>query len=282
MAILSSCSPPNSITIMTPKNGVTPLSAPFTQSQTPTVEAMAVTRSTPLVLPTGLVVEEYEIKRYMSELEGRYFEPVHGDMEAVFVKRENERRHSNPNQILLPNVTGEDKVEVIVGEDRVSVQLEWVNTQEGTAQLSATVIHITRNEEPIYNMDLGPFAVVYPLQGVWVYDEHWVVEAARVINLRELPRGRIIVSGENLNDKHGYEEAFGFQTMAGKPFYFFMRGGNIGVNFDGQEIDLSYERVQHYQCCSAGAYNPIISQNMVSLFAQRQGTWYYVEIGVYQ
>jgi len=282
MAILSSCSPPNTKTTKIPISSVTPLSATSTQTQTPTVEAMPVTRSTPLALPNGLVVEEYEIKRYMSELEGRYFEPVHGDMEAVFAKRESERSRSNSDQILLPNVTGEDKVEAVVGEERVSVQLEWVNTQEGTAQFSSTVIHITRDGEPIYNMDLGPFAVIYPLQGVWVYDGHWVVEAARVINLRELPRGQIIVSGENLNDKNGYEEAFGFQTMAGKPFYFFMRGGNIGVNFDGQEIDLGYERVQHYQCCSGGAFNPIVSQNMVSFFAQWQGIWYYVEIGIYQ
>ena len=282
MAILSSCSPPNSKTTSTPISSATPVSATSTKTQTPTVEAIPVTRPTPLALPTRLVVEEYEIKRYMSELEGRYFEPVHGDMEVVFAKRENERNRINPDRILLPNVTGEDKVEVVVGENRISVQMEWVNTQEGTAQFSATVIHISRNGEPIYNMDLGPFAVVYPLQGVWVYDEQWVVEAARVNNLRELPRGHIIVSGENLNDKNGYEEAFGFQTMAGKPFYFFMGAGNIGVNFDGQEINLGYERVQHYQCCSGGAYNPIVSQNMVSFFAQRQGTWYYVEIGIYQ
>jgi hypothetical protein len=57
MAILSSCSTSNTKSINTPISNVTLLSATSSQTQTPTVEAMPVTRPTPLALPTGLVVE---------------------------------------------------------------------------------------------------------------------------------------------------------------------------------------------------------------------------------
>ncbi len=67
--------------------------------------------------------------------------------------------------------------------------------------------------------------------------------------------------------------------MGGKPFYFFRRGGRIGFSYEGQEVLLGYDRVPHYECCSGAELNPVHAENMVAFFAQRDGKWYYVEIG---
>ena len=65
-------------------------------------------------------------------------------------------------------------------------------------------------------------------------------------------------------------------------FYFFEKDGQIGISFDDEILMLGFEEILHYGCCSAGMLNPIQAQNMVAFFAQREGTWYYVEIGVFK
>jgi hypothetical protein len=70
--------------------------------------------------------------------------------------------------------------------------------------------------------------------------------------------------------------------MQGRPFYFFRQGGQIGLSYDSQQLLLEYNDIPHYGCCSAGELNPVSAQKMVAFFAQRDGTWYYVEIGVFE
>ena len=94
--------------------------------------------------------------------------------------------------------------------------------------------------------------------------------------------GQSVRNGELLNEREGYQEAFGFQLMNGKPFYFFKRDGQIGISYDDQEMVLGYSSVPHYACCSAAERNPRKARNMVAFFAQRDERWYYVEIGAYE
>jgi hypothetical protein len=93
--------------------------------------------------------------------------------------------------------------------------------------------------------------------------------------------GEVIQDGISLNKQHGYQEAFGFQLMKGKSFYFFKKRGRLGISYNGVEIPLGYTQVPHYWCCSAAALNPRSAKNMVAFFAQRGGVWYYIEIGVF-
>jgi hypothetical protein len=120
-----------------------------------------------------------------------------------------------------------------------------------------------------------------------VYEDHWVLETANVQNhqhgntIDSEPVGQITIDGTLLNKQKVYQEAFGFQAMHGSPFYFFKKDGKIGVSYNDSEVDLGYDEVHHYGCCSAGTLNPQVSQNMVAFFARKGSQWYYIEIGVF-
>ncbi len=71
--------------------------------------------------------------------------------------------------------------------------------------------------------------------------------------------------------------------MGGKPFYFFKKQGALGtprygISYAGQEADLGYTNILHYQCCSGSVLNPWSAAKIVAFFAQQDGNWYYVEI----
>ena len=95
------------------------------------------------------------------------------------------------------------------------------------------------------------------------------------------PAGQVILDGVSLNQRYGYQEIFGFQLLHGKPFYFFRKDGKIGAVYAGQPVVLGYDSLPHYGCCSAGELNPRRSGSMIWFFAEREGAWYYVEIGDY-
>ena len=146
---------------------------------------------------------------------------------------------------------------------------------------------LTQDGVEIYRIATGPGSPVNALRGLWVYDGHWALEAAKISETQQGNAitvnavGQIIVDGKILNESLGYEEAFGFQTLNGRPFYFFKRNGKIGASYDGVEIPLAYDQVPHYGCCSMGTLNPRTYQDMVEFLAAKDGNWYYVEIGVF-
>jgi hypothetical protein len=149
-------------------------------------------------------------------------------------------------------------------------------------------IILTLGEKNIYTIPVGDPSSIGALRGVWSYKGHWALETAYVKNIQSgneidsQPTGQITIDGKLLNKQEGYEEAFGFQTMHGKPFYFFKRDGVIGISYDGTEISLGYEEIPHYGCCSAGTFNPDMYQNMVAFLARKGSQWYYIEIGVFE
>jgi hypothetical protein len=171
-------------------------------------------------------------------------------------------------------------------------------TTQGTDQLAAWeeytsgLFHtgkviLTRNGKRVYQIPVGDSSPISTLRGLWTYDGHWALETAYVSThqignmIDSQASGQISIDGKLLNKQLGYQEAFGFQTLNGKPFYFFKRHGQIGVIYDNVEIPLGYTEVLHYGCCSAATLNPRISPNMVAFFASKGNTWYYVEAGVF-
>jgi len=122
------------------------------------------------------------------------------------------------------------------------------------------------------------------LQGLWVIDGHWYLEVAEYMSGSEYPyaRGLIVRDGELLNEKFGYQDAFTFTPLRGRPFFFFRANDKIYAYLDGETIHLDYEEIAHYGCCSAARLNPIKAENMVSFFARRGAKWFYVEAGIYE
>jgi hypothetical protein len=147
---------------------------------------------------------------------------------------------------------------------------------------------VTRNGNVFFSTPIEAPGTTSAFRVLTVYDDHWVFEIAQE---KALPpntqlvdsffAGEIFVDGQSLNDLHGYDESYGFQTIHGRPFYFYKRDGKIGVSYDGQEIALGYDGVWHYGCCSGGALNPRMAQNAIGFFAWRGDQWYYTEIGVF-
>jgi len=168
---------------------------------------------------------------------------------------------------------------VTLGTDILAAREDYSNN-EGK-------VIVTRNGEQIYSIAVGYPSPINGLRGLWAYDDHWALESANVSMRTEDNTvysdviGQITVDGELLNDQYGYENAFGFQTIFGNPFYFFKKEGKIQANYDGVDIPLGYDEIPHYGCCSAASLNPLIFQNMVAFFAREGDTWYYAEIGVF-
>lgn len=145
-------------------------------------------------------------------------------------------------------------------------------------------VTLTRDGAEIYRIETGPAYPITHLQGLWVYDHHWVLETVRVAtdpegNLETADVvGQISVDGVLLNDRPGYSELFGFQTIADRPFYFYNRDGRIGFSYDGVETALDFDRIPHYGCCSAAVRNPQSWAGGVAFLGRRGDTRYYAII----
>jgi hypothetical protein len=154
-----------------------------------------------------------------------------------------------------------------LGDDLLAAAVQYKDTAGGyTGEVS-----LTRAGELVFTVNTGEPSPMPDLIGLWTYGDHWVLEV----------RGQVIQDGSSLNELLGYDETFGFQLMNGVPFYFYSKDGQIGTSYNGEEFDLGYSEVPHSACCSEAALNPGRSEQMVWFFAQREGIWYYVEIGAY-
>jgi hypothetical protein len=127
------------------------------------------------------------------------------------------------------------------------------------------------------------------LRGLWVDEaDAWVLEIASTDYSRTANQtvvietiGQIYRNGELLNQKYGYREMFGYQLLDGLPFFFYQKDGLVHISYNNQDLPLIYDQIPHYGCCSAAATNPVAALNWVGFFGQRNGVWYYTEIGKY-
>lgn len=170
----------------------------------------------------------------------------------------------------LNNVLG---MELDVGSDKYIGQEVYDN--DGVGQ-----VVLTRNGQEIYKIDAGHGSPISALRGLWAYDDHWVLETNYYTDDKPF-NGKITQDGVLLNDANEYEEAFNFQTINGRPFYFFKKDGIINASYDGQLIPLGYEKIPHYSCCSEGETNPRMWKNMVAFFGIRGKEWHFVQIGTH-
>jgi hypothetical protein len=139
------------------------------------------------------------------------------------------------------------------------------------------IVSILKGGETIFQTSAGLPSPVLPLQGLWTYDGHWAVEI--LLADESTWSGQVFIDGELVNAMRGYDEAFGFQLLAEKAFYFYRRDGHMGYSFDDQETDLDYQEIPHYRCCGESGLNPVQARTMVAFFADRANSWVYVELG---
>lgn len=151
---------------------------------------------------------------------------------------------------------------VLVGDDLVSIEAS-ANRQDWL---------VRRGRQVVYTVQGKPISAANPLKGLWSWNGHWVLEVD----------GQVIIDGKSLNEELGYEEIFAWQLLAGQPFYFFRKGGRIGVSYAGQTLAPRYDDVIHDKCCEPAAFNVAGNGTMVWGYALRNGIWNYIEMGVYR
>ncbi len=133
------------------------------------------------------------------------------------------------------------------------------------------VFAVVRAGMTVYVSAHVPGPVSEPIKGLWSWDGHWVLEVD----------GQVLVDGKSLNQELGYDEIFGWRLLKGEPFYFFRKGGRIGVSYAGRVLPQQYEEVIHYRCCEPAAFNVAGNDTMVWFYALKDGMWCYVEAGAY-
>jgi len=230
------------------------------------------------ILPSGLRIEEYALAGPPG-IEPLTFTTLDGAQPDVFFLPSG-RLNTHAGQSF--DAAGLLTSSVMVGNDKISV------TQgEGDGTGHGVVVQVARNGQAVDTIPAGDNSPLDTLHGLWAYDGHWALEIAYVTNRVGADNsifsdavGQVYLDGELLNGRKAYQEAFGFQTLNGRPFYFFKRDGRIDIAFEGQEIRLGYESIPHYGCCSAAEQNPRSYMDGVTFFAQRNGIQYYVAIGV--
>ncbi len=143
-------------------------------------------------------------------------------------------------------------------------------------------VGVKKNGETIFVVPVIPtsdgLSMVYGrIEGLYVLNESWILEVVRdeirkADDGSEIPVlvGELYLDGELLNEKYGYDAAFEFQILAGKPFFFFERDGKFGISYDWHEYELPVESIIHYTCCSGAANNPLHFENLVA-FVTSQG-----------
>ncbi|MBI5035192.1 MAG: hypothetical protein HZB51_32095 [Chloroflexi bacterium] len=240
----------------------------------PTTKASSASQATTAETPLGLSIEEHALKG-KPELEPLTFEPVNGTQQEIL------RKHAAQRSERTTDALSDSQRSLVLGGDTYAANVAQTNPSRDV------MVEVSRNGKSIYIISAGDVGPVPALWGLWGNNNHWVLEVAHTTEKKSANNvkaydltGEIIQDGVSFNRQYGCQETFGFQLMQGKPFYFFNMRGRWGVAYAGQTLDLGYSNISHYGCCSASALNPISAENIVAFFAQREATWYYVEIGV--
>ncbi len=218
---------------------------------------------------SALQLEEHQLAG-PPEPETPRFQPLQGTQEEVLAKHASDRSAGFASEVIA--VDGNPAISSL-GE---SGDLLAVLTTSAQGQPEQSV-RVLRGGEVLFERPAGLPSPLLPLQGLWTYDGHWALEI--LFADESTWAGQVFVDGELVNEVNGYDEAFGFQLLAGKPFFFYLRNGRAGYSFDGQEMDLDYDEITHYRCCAESSLNPVQARDMVAFFALREQTWFYVELG---
>ena len=268
-ACLTGCVPSTA----TPQAALVPSpSAPAESSTRTPAVATAATVAGSQLLPGGLRLEEHLLLA-APELDPLTFLPVSGTEDQVLSRHAAERAQALPSRLFFED--GSPCLWAPWDGDQLVARLRAAD-EDPLEQ----IVELWQGDTLLLTAPAGLPSPALPLQGLWTYDGHWALEI--LLATPEIWAGQVFLDGELLNQTERYEEAFSFQLLAGKPFYLYQRDGKIGLSYDGQEIDLGYSQVPHYQCCSGSVLNPLQAEKMVAFFAERDGIWRYVEVGLFE
>ena len=263
------------------------LTETITLQSPPTLEPTLTPTNAPANEPAGNAIDSPALTIEENKLEGEVeldpltFKPVNGSQEALMARHAQaqekpfpfETDFENDYQVMYP-VVGDRQYKAVEGELR-------------DGEIFRTKTTLEQNGKAIFEVNTGEVSPIPVMRGLWVEGGHWTLELASTVNqsngneVRTDATGQIYQDGILLNQQYGYQEMFGFQFLDGKPFYFYRKDGLIHLSYDGQDLNLVYNQVPHYGCCSGAETNPVAAPNWVRFFGLRDGVWYFTQIGRY-
>ena len=222
--------------------------------------------------PSGVVIEEHPLAGPPAT-DPLTFSPQDGTQASVLARHAEARALGFPETV---EIVGPGPEITSIGEST-----EWKARLTTSVQTPPEqVVTVERGGQVVFTAPAGMPSPVLPLPGLWTYSGHWALEL--FYGDADVWQGRVFVDGALITTARGYDEAFSFQLLDGKPFFLFSRAGGVGYSFDGEEVELGYDQIPHYNCCSESVLNPVKAQSMVAFFAQRGEDWFYVELGQFE
>jgi len=140
-------------------------------------------------------------------------------------------------------------------------ELLWLKVSEDWEHVQV----IKSNQDVVYSFSVYT-EPMYSTKLFTIWNSHWVWVA----------RDFLIIDGEILNEKLGFQEIFLWRLIDDKPAYFFRNDGRAGFSYDGKIFPLEYQNIARYMCCGYSVNNPSIGDHSAHFFAERDGVWYYV------
>lgn len=155
------------------------------------------------------------------ELDPLRFQPLQGTQEEILAEHANDRSLGFVEDIS----TNQGNPAIYSLGDSEDLLAVLVTSEQG--QLEQTV-RLLSGDKIIFETYAGLPSPVLPLQGLWTYDGHWALEI--LLADQNTWAGEIFIDGELVNELNGYDETFGLQLLAGKPFFFYQRNGHVGYS----------------------------------------------------
>lgn len=131
---------------------------------------------------------------------------------------------------------------------------------------------VKRDGEVVYTYTASKqYAGAPPVKRLAAWEGHWILETVE----------GVFVDGESLTEQLGVDEVFHYVIFRGQALFFFDQKGQVGISYGGETLPYTYDEVVHYQCCEPAFFNVASNEHMLWFYALKNGTWYYVEIGMY-
>jgi hypothetical protein len=105
------------------------------------------------------------------------------------------------------------------------------------------------------------------IHGFFVWEGDWILEYYNTI----------IISGVNLNKKHGYDASYFVSVIGSNLLYFAKKDNRIYLVENQNLTDYYYYDVVAYQCCDYTRFNPTFSKNILTFYARRDKNTYFVQ-----
>lgn len=168
-------------------------------------------------------------------------------------------------------------------EDLYAVEEIPGNNAEGVPM---TVVKVIKDGDEIFSVDTGNVGSNSSLQNFIVLENgKWVLEVVENYpaygdRIEALRTSSVYYDGDSLNEIFYADEVFNYRFLGGKEFFFVRKGDQLSYVYDGKQVTLPFDAIQHNLCCGYSIYNPRNYQNVITFYATVGEQEYYVILGI--